>query len=219
MKKVLVVVSNRYNGHELWTTLGVLKHAQIQAVVVAIKPVISDEITGFSVYTHDTVDAFDLTSMKDFCALLIVSGNMEDTEAHWRNEKIKRMVEEAMHADFVIAAICCSVPTIRYAAKGKHVSPFPLIRSKELLTQAGALISTLSVSVDGKLITAENQMVTQTWAECIVKCIQGEDASLNFNDVGDITVRNLRPRKPDKDLKRIRDTWSDKDREKTNTNL
>ena len=43
--KALVVCARRYNGHELWTTLGTLQEAGIEFEVTSTELTIADEVT------------------------------------------------------------------------------------------------------------------------------------------------------------------------------
>jgi len=159
MAHVLIVVARRYNGHELWTTLGTLKHRGHSTEVLSTSLLIADEVTGRTNTIRRLIQ--DVPNIDEFDAVMFISGNMQDTEAYWKNARTLSYVDQAVKRDLPIAAICCSVPTVRKAARGKRVSFFPLIRSRELLEHEGAIVQTVSLSIDGKLATAENQMVTQ----------------------------------------------------------
>ncbi len=199
--KVLVICARRYNGHELWTALGVLQQAGIDFDVASTSKIIADELTR----QPNTIELIinDITNLEGYDGLMFVSGDMSDTEAYWHNSHIRGLVTQA--SDMPVAAICCSVPTIRHIAKDKKVSFFPLIRSRMLLEEAGAVLSTISISVDGNLVTAEHQMATQTWAALFVQVLEGETADPGLHDSGYVpegkTERKLHPR-----LERLRDT-------------
>jgi putative intracellular protease/amidase len=182
MTHVLVVVARQYNGHELWTSLGVLQQRGHTFEVISTETLISDEVTGQRTRIKRTLD--DVLSLNGFGALMFVSGNMADTEAYWHDSRTLAYVEEAYLAHLPIAAICCSVPTIRAAAKGKNVSFFPLVRSRSLLEEAGAILSTLTYCVDGNLVTAEHQMATQMWAEAFCDILEGKKHSIDLVDSG-----------------------------------
>lgn len=199
--KVLVVCARRYNGHELWTFLGVIQDAGIDFEVISTDTLIMDEVTFKSNTIERTLD--DVQNLDGFDGLVFVSGNMKDTEAYWRDSRTLGFVDEAVSRDIPIAAICCSVPTIRAAAVGKKVSFFPLVRSKDLLEASGALCQTVSISVDGKIVTAEHQMATQTWSESFVRVMNGEEFDLGLKDSG--FSPGGRERKPDPDLLRLRE--------------
>jgi len=183
--KVLVVCARRYNGHELWTALGVMQEAGLEFEVVSQAKYIEDEVTGQPNVLERKVWDVDPSEMTSkFGALMLVSGNMGDTEAYWKDNHVLGLVEAANAPLQPIAAICCSVPTIRNAARGKAVSFFPLIRSRELLTRAGAILRTVAWTVDQNLVTAEHQMATQMWAEAFVGMIYGREPPKPLHDSG-----------------------------------
>ncbi len=203
--KVLIVVARRYNGHELWTTLGILNEAGIEFEVISTDTLIKDEVTFQQNIIERTINEVDPEEMDKFDGLLVISGNMSDTEAYWDHPRVLQYVREIDTQNKPIGAICCSVPTIREATKGKKVSYYPLIRSKERLVLAGAIPQTLSVTVDANLVTAEHQMQTQMWAEEYVRMLKGEKSELKLVDSGfeptGRTERSLHPR-----LERLRGT-------------
>lgn len=201
MARVLVVVARQFNGHELWTALGILKKTGHTFEVVSKDKHISDEVTGRRVHVHRTLYEANLMT-EPFDGLMFVSGNMKDTEEYWKNSKVQDLVHQAMERNLPIAAICCSVPTIRDAAKGKRVSFFPLLRSRELLRNAGAILSSVSLSVDGKLVTAEHQMMSQMWAEAYAKVLNGEEVVVDLEDSK--YVPQGRERKPMPELERLK---------------
>lgn len=181
--KVLVVCARRYNGHELWTALGILRKADIKFEVVSTHYHIEDEVTGQPNVIERTLDDITPDVLGDeFGAFMVVSGNMKDTEAYWTDKRVIALVEKAGELDLPTAAICCSVPTIAPIAKGKKVSFYPLIRSRVRLMEHGAVLQTVAVSFDDKLVTAEHQMASQLWAETFVEVLQGKEPSLKLHD-------------------------------------
>ena len=186
--------ARKYNGHELWTALGVIQEAGIDFEVVSQDTIIVDEVTGQPNSIKRTV--YDVTleeATSKFTAIMIVSGNMKLTEAYWRDAHVLDLIAAHEACSNPIAAICCSVPTIREAAAGKAVSFFPLIRSRELLTAAGAILRTVAWTVDQNLCTAEHQMASQSWAEAFCRMIKGEAQTIKLVDSG--YVPKGRPRK------------------------
>jgi putative intracellular protease/amidase len=180
MAHLLVVVSRQYNGHELWTALGVLQERGHTFDIVSTAYEIEDEVTHQRNTIEHVLD--DVPHLNGHEGLMFISGNMKDTEAYWKDSRALRYVSEAVEQDIPIAAICCSVPTIREAVKGKQVSYFPLLRSTEILRNAGAKLSTVSVSADGKLVTAEHQMATQLWAETFGDVLDGKQPKVTLVD-------------------------------------
>lgn len=109
---------------------------------------------------------------------------MPDTEAYWKDQKVLDIFRVANEQQLPIAAICCSVPTIRYEAKGKKVSFFPLVRSREALQQAGAILQSVALTVDGNLVTAEHQVATQMWATEWCNLLEGKPQQYVLTDSG-----------------------------------
>lgn len=194
--KVLVVVARRYNGHELWTALGVMHSHGIEFDIVSTDYLIEDEVTGQPNRIEFKLEDVVPMKVNAYDGLMIVSGNMQDTEAYWKHPTVLSYVDTAFSAGKAIAAICCSVPTIRNAADGKRVSFFPLVRSRDLLVQAGAIPQTVSISVDGLLVTAEHQMSSQMWAEYFCQVLAGEEVDTGLHESGFVPKSKARRRLP-----------------------
>lgn len=210
MSHVLVVCARRYNGHELWTALDVMQDRGHTFEVVSTDRIIRDELTlqpnsierlVYDVQVQDAVEQFD--------GIMIVSGNMSDTEAYWSDNHVLALIQAFADADKAIAAICCSVPTIRGVARGKRVSFFPLLRSRDALRNAGAILTTVTLTVDGKLVTAEHQMATQMWAEEYCNVLEGLPPQYTFHDSG-YTPKG-RPRRPPKEVQKVLDQLRSED--------
>lgn len=203
--KVLIVVAQRYNGHELWTTLGILQQAGIDFEVISRSTNISDEVTRQRNILERTIDDVSVEEIQEYDGFMVISGNMSDTESYWDDSKVLSFVKTAEENNLAIAAICCSVPTIREIAKGKVVSYYPLIRSAARLSDAGAVLSNITISVDGKLVTAEHQMATQKWATAFVDILNGKEVDLGLQESG-FTPQGHRERKLHPRLERLRGT-------------
>lgn len=203
MGKVLVICARRYNGHELWTLLGVLKQRGFKFEVVSTANIIKDELT----FKPNIVDrlVYDVTpdSIVDFEAVCVVSGNMADTEAYWTDKHVQSLLERGRKEDKVIAAICCSVPTLAPVVRDVKVSFFPLVRSRQRLQNHGAVLQTVSLTVDQRTVTAENQMITQMWAEEICNMLEGVPQQTVLVDSG-FTPKG-RERKMPKDVRVVID--------------
>lgn len=186
MSHVLVVCARRYNGHELWTALGVIKQRGHTFELISTDTIIQDEITmrpNRIKRTINEVDSQEIVSGK-FDAFMIVSGNMADTEAYWKHDRVLEYIRVANENNLPIAAICCSVPTVREAARDKKVSFFPLVRSRQLLTDAGALLQSVALTRDQNLVTAEHQMASQMWAEEFCNMLDGKPTEYALQDSG-----------------------------------
>jgi putative intracellular protease/amidase len=177
--------------------------AGIEFEVISSDYTIFDEVTYQANVIDRVIADVDPQEMIDkFDGVMIVSGNMADTEAYWTHPRVLEYVRRAHELDKPIAAICCSVPTIREAARDKRVSFFPLVRSRQILTQAGAILTTVAATVDGKLVTAEHQMASQIWAEAFSDIMWGRPHDIVLVDSG-YTPKG-RERKPIPEVERIR---------------
>lgn len=183
MTHVLVVCARQYNGHELWVALGVMASRGHTFDLLSTGKIIEDEVTHQKNKIEMLVGDVDRSELgHKYGAFMIVSGNMADTEAYWKHPTVLGYIDAANKADLPIAAICCSVPTIRKAAKDKKVSFFPLVRSRVLLKEAGAILQTTALTRDQNLVTAEHQMASQMWAEEFCNLIEGKPQQYFLSD-------------------------------------
>lgn len=171
----LVVCAKRYNGHELWTLLGVLQRRGHTFEVVSTETTIHDEKTFQANTINRTLYDVMPEEVPNFDSLVIVSGNPDDTIAYWDDRHLLGLMIAFKVQEKVLGAICVSAPTLAPVAKGARVSFFPLIRSRKRLEQFGAKCMDVSLTVDAthRLVTAENQMMTEMWAEEICALLEG----------------------------------------------
>lgn len=195
MSNLLVICAKRYNGHELWTLLGVVQERGHSFEVVSQDTLIRDELTLRPNTIKRTV--YEVVTVDEFDAVCIVSGNMKDTEAYWHDSTVHRILGIFNGSEKVIAAICCSVPTLGTVAKGVKVSYFPLIRSRHHLQHFGAILQNTSLTVDGRFITAENQMITEMWAEEICNVLEGKPLQHVMVDSGFVPKGSERKMMPE----------------------
>ncbi len=94
MGKLLVICAQRYNGHELWTLLGVLLEHDHTFEVVSQKVLIRDELTMQPNTLERTVYKVQVEEVELFDAICIVSGNMQDTEAYWTDTHVGVLLQE-----------------------------------------------------------------------------------------------------------------------------
>jgi len=185
-KPLLVICAKRYNGHELWTLLGVLQERDYEFEVVSQALLIRDELTLKPNTIERTVYDVSPDEIREekFAAVCVVSGNMSDTEAYWTDPHVLNLLQAAREINLVVAAICCSVPTLAPVCKDVAVSYFPLMRSRYRLRDFGAVLRNTSLTVDGHTVTAENQMITQMWAEEICNLLEGKPQQYQMEDSG-----------------------------------
>lgn len=206
MAHVLVVTSRRYNGHELWTSLGVLQHRGHTFDIVSTTYMIEDEVTGQKNTIRTTTN--DVPKFVHD-GLVFVSGNMDDTEKRWTDPICMGYSHDAASRNVPVAAICCSTPMVRNMCQGKRVSAFPLIRIRQMLLAGGAILSKASLSTDGKLVTAENQMITEMWITNF--CDLLEDKPITYVLRESMFKMPTIPRKPIPELERLTNGSRSKD--------
>lgn len=204
--KQLVICAKRYNGHELWTLLKRFHVHEIDFEVLSSQHVIRDELTLQPNTIARTLDEVTPEIMHEFDGVSVVSGNMKDTEAYWTDERVLGILRKAKELKKVVSAICCSVPTLAVVAKGVQVTPFPLIRNKQRLLNHGAILVPVSICVDQahRVVTAENQMMSYLWGDCIAKMLKGEEIELAFSPTKYAeNFRGTTPRKLDAELEGV----------------
>ena len=54
------------------------------------------------------------------------------------------------------------------------MSYFPLVKSRDILTLAGAILQEVGLTVDQNLVTAENEMMSRPWAEAFRDMLLGK---------------------------------------------
>jgi protease I len=198
--KVLHICSQHFNGNELWTAFSVMKRRGHTVCLTSTGKIIVDEVTGERRRLKRSLD--EPQDPHKFDALIFTSGNMQDSEAYWTNKTATGYVKEFNAQGKPIAAICITVPVLAPAVDGKTVTCFPLIRSKEIMRRAGATLSPVSMVRDQNIVTAENQMMTQMWAEEFCNLLEGIPPQFVLTDSG--FVPGGIPRKPIRELELIK---------------
>jgi putative intracellular protease/amidase len=182
--------------------------------VVSQDTTIRDELTLRPNTINRTVWKVDPSEMTNYDGVMIVSGNMADTEAYWDDKHVLRLIEASNNLSKAVAAICCSVSTIRTVAEGKKVSFYPLVRARHRLASAGAILQTVALTRDGNLVTAEHQMASQVWAEEYCNVLEGKPQEHFFTDSK--FVPKGRERKPIPELEELKEKLRRKDEHRSN---
>jgi putative intracellular protease/amidase len=194
--KVLVCTVKQFNGHELWAALATLQKHGIEFEVVSQEYIIRDEVDG---KRHKVVRLWNEVH-DTFDGIMVVSGDPRWTEKMWKDRYLERIVRK--HEGKPVAAICASVPAIRYVTAGKKVSTYPLIRAKQLLQDAGAILTNMSLCVDTPVVTAENQLRSKGWAEAFCALVEGKDPDTGVYESN--FAFKLKERKPIPEVERLK---------------
>src|ERR1700752_735459 len=172
--KVLAVVSRRYNGNEFWISLQVLGTAEIQVDVCSTNLIIRDEVKDTAHRIKMLVSDLASVSGADYDGITVISGNPMDTEKYYTDVHVQRLIKELDDLGKPLAGICAGVPALAPAVRGKKVSWFPLQKSREILTAAGAILTDVGLTVDQNVVTAENEWQTRVWAEAFRDLLLGK---------------------------------------------
>jgi len=168
--KILIITPHRYNKIEFWGIIDALKKNDIEMDIRAVNLFISDEQkTELFKIEKKLTDPIDT---KDYSGLIISSGHPKDTKYLCYDRTVEWLVREMYSQGKVLAAICSSVPALRYVVAHKTVSVFPLDENISLLQLAGATISSRTVTVDGNLVTAEFDAATEVWMREFIKKVK-----------------------------------------------
>lgn len=199
MAKVLILVVRRYNKNEFWPLLRTLLDRGHEFDIASTSHNIMDE----KYFEPNTIEHLieDIKSFDGYDAIVLVSGNPQDTEAFWHDERILSLVQQAREQDAVIGAICAAVPAIRKVSKGIEVSAFPLRKAVELLEDEGVIISSRSLTTDKRTVTGENEVTTLMWAENICDLLEGKKPSNVLHESA--FKRKLGERRPMPEVVRI----------------
>lgn len=182
-RKALVVTASVYNQTELFTILRKLGAADIDWDIVARRKVIRAERGSDDEFTADfTLREFDPKTLDQYCAVIYTSGQTAETRHMWFSPEIKEITEQASKQEIPVGAVCCAAPCVRYIAKGRRVTGFPLHEILTLFKAAGAQITGRSVEVDGTLVTAEAEIQVLDWMNAILALVNGEEPKLSAND-------------------------------------
>jgi putative intracellular protease/amidase len=197
--RVLIVVARQFNGHELGNITSTLRERGHTYSIASTAHVIIDEVTKELFRIRRLIGEPDPDR---YDGLIHSSGDMADCEAYWDHPVVLNTVDAFEVKAKPIGAICISVPAIRFAASGKRVSFYPLIRSRDLLQKAGAICTPVALSRDQNLVTAEHQMASEMMAIEYCNLLEGKPEQFNFQDSG--YVPQGRPRKDPRALAAIK---------------
>lgn len=187
----LVVTSRRFNGYEFWKPLQTIIRRGHSLGVYSTSDVLEDEKTGKKVRCSGTLVDID---PEKYNSLMIISGNPSDTEKYWYDPTIKYLVQFFNKSNLPIAGICASVPSVRWAlAPGAKVAVFPMQKTHNCLKEVGVLPAGVTMTVVGNVVTAENEMLAEPWAEAFCDLMEGKVPTVALQPVGEI--RHLRERR------------------------
>lgn len=170
MSRVLIIIAACYNGNELWPLLKALKRYGHTWTLASDTLVIREEGAPKAYHVDTRIDEVKYTHD----GLVFISGNPQDTYAHWTDSDCNRLVRKAAKLEHPMAAICASVPALAPALRGVKVSAYPLQSVLWELEVAGAVYMPVSLYTDKNIATAENEVMGFMWAENFCCLLEGK---------------------------------------------
>lgn len=151
MKRVSVLLADGFEEIEALTVVDLLRRAQIYVDTVSI----TDDYTvhGAHGINVQTEDSFDEVNFVEF-DMIVLPGGMPGTTNLKEHEGVRRVVTDFVNEDKYVAAICAA-PTVLAdlgLLKGKRITCYPSVETEI----QGAVITKLSATVDGNIITGRS---------------------------------------------------------------
>lgn len=170
MKAILIVAPVWYQDTEYLNTKAELEKAGIEVITAAKKAGICQGKLGGT--TQATISLDDI-NVEDYDAIVFIGGSgavryQEDVQAHLT-------AQEAITEHKVLAAICIA-PTILAKAgvlEGKKATVWNEDGLQDkFLEHEGAICTGESVTIDGKIITANGPQAATAFGKAIVKALK-----------------------------------------------
>jgi hypothetical protein len=185
MSRVLVCITQGFNGAEMFAMLHTLtERGHTFDVVAPKKGYIWDDFDLKKPYKLNK-DYWD-DDVFDYDGLVVITGDPKLSRKAAKDWRLRRIV--LAYKDKPVASICTAVSAIRWICEGKRVAAFPLLRVREQLSDAGAIVTRLSVCVDGNIVTAESQVKSEEWSNFFCDLLEGKTPDFNLKDSGYLPV-------------------------------
>lgn len=165
----------------MWTMLAALtERGHTFKVVAPKKGLIWDDFDLKKPYKleHDYWDE----DVFDYDGLVVITGDPKLSRRAAKDHRVRHIVEK--YRDKPVASICTAVAAIRHICEGRRVAAYPLLRVREQLGDAGAIVTRLSVCVDGNIVTAESQVKAQEWSQHFCDILEGKEPDFHLLDSG-----------------------------------
>ena len=172
MKKVSVLLAEGFEEIEALTVVDLLRRAQIYVDTVSImEDYMVHGAHGISVQTEDLFDQVNFVESD----MIILPGGMPGTTNLDAHSGVKRVVKDFFEEGKYIGAICAA-PTVLGnlgLLKGKRVSCYPSVETQI----QGAVMTRMSVTVDGNLITSRGVGPAIDFALKLIEILAGKEKS------------------------------------------
>ncbi len=167
-KKVLLVVSPKdFRDEELFETKEVLESNGALTTIASRQ---TGTITGMLGGKAEATVALDSVSVAQFDAVVFVGG--QGSATYFDDATAQRIAKDAVSQGKVVAAICIAPSILANAGllQGKSATAFS--SEADNLRQRGANYTGESVTVDGKIITADGPSSAKQFGQEIAKALE-----------------------------------------------
>jgi protease I len=171
MKKALIIVAQQgYQPYEYGTPKKILEDAGVE-IITASKEI--GTCTAADGTTTEATIAISEVNVSDYDAIVFIGGPgavnyQQDVQAHLT-------AQEAINREKVLAAICIAPTILAYAGvlEGKKATVWNEDNDQaEILTKNGAEFTNESITVDGKIITANGPPAAEEFGKKIVEMLK-----------------------------------------------
>lgn len=200
--KALVLTTPEYNRTELFGTMRVLKSRGFDFELTSSRKIIKDEDSETYHSVERLITDISLEEALQADCFIVTSGAPDQCKPFWTHKYVQRIVKGFFEQNKPLGGICMAAPTVASVSEGKKVSTFPIIEARQFFTDRGAIVQTLTLSIDPPLVTCENQWGTDMWVTSICDLVEGKEPQVRLVDSGFNPIG--RPRKPIKVIEDIK---------------
>ena len=166
MKALFIIAQEGFQPTEYGTPKKILAEAGVEVITASLKKGICRSTLGTTTAAHLSLKEVNVS---DYGVIAFIGGpgavNYQyDTEAH-------KIAQEAVKKNKIIAAICIAPTILAYAGvlKGKKATVWNSDgKQQAVLEKNGATYSGESVTVDGKIVTANGPKAAEEFAQKIL---------------------------------------------------
>lgn len=166
-KIVMVIAPKDFRDEELFVPREYFEEAGAEVLIASqIKNEPLKGMLGGCIKASITVDEIKIDGLD---ALIVVGG--VGAQVYWNDEKLHRLLEEAVEDGKVVGAICISPVTLANAGllKGREATVWA--SEKERLVAKGANYKDVDVVVSGRIVTANGPEAASEFAKAIASLL------------------------------------------------
>lgn len=110
---------------------------------------------------------------------LVIVGGFGSVQHLWDNKDLHLLVQTAVDANKLVAAICVSPAVLAKAGvlQGKKAAVYDMPESQEAFKAGGATFTGEPVTIDGRIITANGPEAAKDFADAIINALEKQPVS------------------------------------------